>query len=177
MLDLCLPNLPCTSVRSLPKAFRKKNKKEKTTKSNPIIQQSCSKERGLPHTEASLHLQACRPTCPKCYRTHVCRRARYRHSEPCKLERSGEEEADVWRYGSSIRRVCGSCVGLSPRVQQARREARDRIELDRLARLPLACSRCKMSLPDRGPRWWVCSTCSSECQHRVHPGWTEKMDV
>ena len=138
--------------------------------------QSCSKKRGLRHTEASLHLQTCKPSCSNCYRRDVCRPARYRHSKSCKLAR-GSKEKDVCHYGSSTRDICQSCVKLSPRAQQTRREARDRTELDRLARLPLACSQCKMPLPNQGPRWWVCSTCFAECQHRVHPAWAEKMEV
>lgn len=50
-------------------------------------------------------------------------------------------------------------------------EERDKAEMQRLAMLPLICEGCKVLLPEKGPRWWVCSQCNCECPSKLHPSW------
>lgn len=67
--------------------------------------------------------------------------------------------------------LCRTCASLTEAERKEELEARDKKELDRLARLPLTCDGCKAILSPRGPRWWVCRQCNAECPSHVHPPW------
>ena len=142
--------------------------------------QSCAITKILWDTEAFIHLSTCRPCCSDCYFVEICRRTdRFNHAKSCWLRRWLSIKNDHgWRYELSYaRKICQICDKMSSPAQKSWRETRDRAEMDRLAHQAIVCSRCKNSLPDKRPKWWVCSKCSSECRHHVHPARAEKLEV
>jgi hypothetical protein len=139
--------------------------------------QLCSSTCRLPETDAFFHLNNCKVCCSECYYGKVCRAGNFKHLQNCWLGRVLENRSNGSTSGSVARQICRSCDKSSLKERQSRCEARDRADVERLAQLPLACSRCHVFLPMRGPCWWVCSECFSECRDDVHPPRVSEMEV
>jgi hypothetical protein len=141
------------------------------------MRQGCSSTCSLPGTELSFHLQNCKTYCSKCFYSQVCRAGKSKHSQYCRLKQNPKNRYFIPNFPNTTGKVCQLCVKRDSKEQQSRREARDRAEIERLTQQSLACSHCKVSIPMKGPRWWVCSECASECRHHIHPPWARKMEV
>src|SRR5436305_2867933 len=123
--------------------------------------QLCSSTCSLPEMEAFFHLNNCKAYCSECYYSKVCQAGNPKHLQHCWLRQSAKKRSNGSISRPIERQICRSCAKSSSKEQQARRKARDRAEVEQLAQQPLACSQCNVWLPMRGPRWWVCSKCSS----------------
>lgn len=67
--------------------------------------------------------------------------------------------------------VCGVCVARTDEARKALLEERDRLEVWRLAKLPLVCGECKGPLKATGPMWWINQARQRECRNGTHPPW------
>lgn len=117
---------------------------------------------GIPQT--SCHLRYCEPRCSKCYLQSMCGR------------KSGSELCNHLRnlYMTNEKQdVCSSCSQLTKEERLMRREEKELVELQHLARHNLRCGLCERRLPPTGPRWWACSECGSECTVDYHPAWSK----
>ena len=112
---------------------------------------------GIPQT--SRHLQYCEPRCSRCYFQNMC--GRKSGSKLCNHLQNREQN------------VCSSCSHLAEEVRLMRREEKEMVELQHLARHNLRCSLCMRRLPPTGPRWWGCSECGLECTVDYHPAWSK----
>lgn len=145
-------------------------------------QQDCQTKLAVAPSLASKHLRMCEPCCSNCFYRYYCRRwdpqgqRIARNRECCELRdhQIDVEMALTARAATDTKKLCRICASLPPAQRMERLEARDRLQLDRLERHPLACSKCRSMLPTGGPRWWVCEQCLTECRSRMHPAWGEK---
>lgn len=145
---------------------------------NQRTRQECTTKLKIAPSPTSKHRTQCRPYCSKCFYETYCRwwgqqgQRQARHKNECPLS---AKQTDVeMRQGlgtEHIRELCRMCASLTQAERNEEFEARDKTELDRLARLPLACSRCRTILPAKGPRWWICQPCLTECPSHLHPPW------
>ncbi|KAL2022441.1 hypothetical protein VTK56DRAFT_5270 [Thermocarpiscus australiensis] len=140
----------------------------------------CQTKRAVAPSLASQHLTDCRPYCFKCFYKTYCRwwgpqgQRLARHADTCGLrDRQTDVEMVVGpvRAAAKIETLCRMCASMTQAERKDKLEARDAMELDRLARHPLACAKCKEILPGRGPRWWICHQCFTECPSKMHPPW------
>ena len=67
--------------------------------------------------------------------------------------------------------VCGVCVAKSDEERKALLEERDKLEVWRLAKLPLVCGTCRGPLKTTGPMWWIGSKGERDCENDTHPPW------
>ena len=108
------------------------------------------------------HIDNCTPYCHKCYFHEICRKQRsFRRQERC--------SHSTRLYISQVTRsLCKQCSSLTPEDVGRRREAREKKELALLASQAMRCANCSLSLPSRGPGWWVCNWCRLECTDACH---------
>lgn len=66
--------------------------------------------------------------------------------------------------------LCQICTVKPWDEKRAALEVQGVREVQRLARLPLSCASCDVSLPETGVRWWV-DRRGKECTWHGHPGW------
>ncbi|KAK4225452.1 hypothetical protein QBC38DRAFT_264759 [Podospora fimiseda] len=135
----------------------------------------CQEVVKIPQSEAHRHLVRCRAACSRCYYEDSCvftlsrRSRRKRHHTIFDVEVMGGASN---KQSDEI--VCQECAAASATERERVLEKRDTDELQRLARLPLACFQCKAMLPEIGPRWWLdvgAGEGPHECSWKSHPRW------
>jgi len=139
-----------------------------------------------PQSNAFRHLTRCRPSCSKCFYKNHCRmkprpgqRRQYTSYDTSSYtdyeyaRRRQQADVEMSAGSSPLPRtdVCRICSRKLPAERKAVTEARDRLEVQRLARHPLACWECKEPLPAKGPRWWIDLDSERECRWFVHLPW------
>ncbi|KAK4143466.1 uncharacterized protein C8A04DRAFT_12324 [Dichotomopilus funicola] len=157
--------------------------------------QGCRHQALIPRSEAFQHLTGCQAACSKCFFIHNCvsrpqparpgqswnggRRFRgasyglsraYSPTEPSNSYGSRLSQAE----DMSREEICHACLNLPRQKQTEIRDATNLAEIQRQARLPMACFRCRKMLPATGVKWWVNSRTGEECKWFGHPGWTRK---
>ncbi|RYP61572.1 hypothetical protein DL771_010093 [Monosporascus sp. 5C6A] len=142
----------------------------------------CQTKIAVASSPTSRHLRECRPYCSKCFYKTYCRwwapqgQRLAKHRATCQLreQQTDVEMAVTAATTTDTKTLCRMCASMTQAERRKRLEARDEPELDRLERHPLACSKCRGMLSTRGPRWWICWQCLTECPSHLHPAWAEK---
>ncbi|KAM5386866.1 hypothetical protein ACJZ2D_000159 [Fusarium nematophilum] len=156
------------------------NKKSQCKICDRQVCESCQFKTHVKKSYASHHLSSCRPACTRCFYLDHChdknRQNRQRNTKHQGTCPSSGAKADL-ELGegsgrvSSYLTICRVCSEAEPRELARRMEEQDAAELRRLAKHPLVCYSCKDLLPSRGPRWWICGGCKTECRSGTHPSW------
>lgn len=146
--------------------------------------QSCSRRCSIPNTLSAVHLKTCRPCCSSCYYNKICRNynslGNSQHHLTCKAHPRDKVIVcsywDVSRHSDSYstHQLCHACFDLDEKSRLIIRERRDRLQIERMVRQPLACDNCKAAIPLNKPIWWVCWACRCECREKLHPDWRHK---
>ncbi|KAL2130158.1 hypothetical protein VTI74DRAFT_6813 [Chaetomium olivicolor] len=157
----------------------------------------CRHQKIVPRSKNLRHMTGCRPTCSRCFFKNHCVRPSqptdtdrylryYRESPLARLRRmsrrkkmpalsGGRRDVEMGAGGTAAgdaySPICENCEKMSEDEMLAVLDQENVREVQRLGRMPLACSTCKQQLPDGGVRWWVDSETEKECKWDGHPAW------
>ena len=162
------------------------------------LPQGCQTPDLIPQSNAFQHLTQCLPVCSKCFYRKHCLWNTTRPSpardiwgsvrvesrwDKIKAEWKGRRSPNVTQdlellggaeSPTAHNGLCQICAVKLQDEKLAALEAQNMYQVQRLARLPLACSSCREILPATGVRWWVGWT-GRECTWHGHPNWMQAM--
>lgn len=132
-----------------------------------IFKQDCRSCRIVGDPDTSSHLRFCLLRCSKCFYTDPChsrRRGSFWSPPACQGHRNSS-----WRIANRL--LCQTCFPRPLSEIVGTRQARERRKMDRQGEAETRCGVCRIQIAAKGPRWWVCQLCESECTSCYHSLW------
>jgi hypothetical protein len=127
--------------------------------------QDCKITKQIDKPATTRHIEECTSICTGCVlrRIYIKDLPQFGLGRPCS-HREEKTDTDVGRD------LCSTCASASDGEIMARREEREKTELENEESGRVVCSFCHKHVR-MGPRWWVCSACGRPCDSNLHASW------